>query len=550
MPIIRHIAAVAAAVAWAAGSPGGAVAASPRALAEDAGDDAPGADSFAGEADGALEEGRLADLLPAGRLEARWRARRRSAAALRLYQRVDWQPRPGLAAHFLAERDPGEARWDDFSSGYVDWRGQWGSATAGDLRPGFGQGLVFGRSGARGGVSSPAPVGDRSHAGYRSTGESGAVRGLLLSLRQGSASAAVLWSRFAWDGRVSEEGTLTSALDAGTHVTASERAARDQMRGSAVGVAARWQGPGRAAGLQVLAVDLTRELDLRRPGKVARAFRGRGQRLVSADFRWTTGAALAYGEGAVDSAGRGAAVGGLRLGTRAWRAAALAYYYPPEWHSFLGGAVSSSGMSNERGLHAEVAGRGWRAYVSEHRRLQAAYTHPLPAPTSTWGAQAERRLGRGWRVAAATQVRAGAAYSRGVERRETSRRARVDLQRQTGGQRWRLRCEGRAVRSGGVGELGALASLAWRWRGRRGELALHGSGFRTPSYASRLYEYETDLPGAVSILPLYGSGWRAYAVARLKWRGWTVGLRYRQGAARGRPTRREGALQLDLLAGS
>jgi hypothetical protein len=54
---------------------------------------------------------------------------------------------------------------------------------------------------------------------------------------------------------------------------------------------------------------------------------------------------------------------------------------------------------------------------------------------------------------------------------------------------------------------------------------LHGSLFAVDSYASRLYEY--DLPGAVSIRPLYGDGWRLYMLISRRWRGIEIALRYR-----------------------
>ncbi|MBP9212529.1 MAG: hypothetical protein KBF97_06980, partial [Bacteroidetes bacterium] len=38
--------------------------------------------------------------------------------------------------------------------------------------------------------------------------------------------------------------------------------------------------------------------------------------------------------------------------------------------------------------------------------------------------------------------------------------------------------------------------------------------FDAPSYTSRLYQYEADVPGNVSNPPLYGSGFRWYALVR------------------------------------
>ena len=168
------------------------------------------ADAFAAEAEADAAESRLADLVPTGGLQARWRVRAPSAGSQRWYQRLDWQPATGWAAHLLVERDPGEARWNDYTSAYLDWRGRRGSVTVGDLRPGFGQGLVFGRSGARGGASRPGPRGDRTCAGYRSTAESGAVRGVLVPCTGGRPRWRC-WPR-PWRGMAASPPTAGSPL--------------------------------------------------------------------------------------------------------------------------------------------------------------------------------------------------------------------------------------------------------------------------------------------------------------------------------------------------
>ena len=85
----------------------------------------------------------------------------------------------------------------------------------------------------------------------------------------------------------------------------------------------------------------------------------------------------------------------------------------------------------------------------------------------------------------------------------------------------------RLGRSAKADEWGSALALRGRWQVTRGSVVAHGSYFATDSYASRLYEYEYDLPGSVSIRPLYGRGWRFYALVALGWRAGEVALRYR-----------------------
>ncbi|WP_456406255.1 hypothetical protein [Caldithrix abyssi] len=66
-------------------------------------------------------------------------------------------------------------------------------------------------------------------------------------------------------------------------------------------------------------------------------------------------------------------------------------------------------------------------------------------------------------------------------------------------------------------EKGALSFQELRWNFRR-RLSLVGrvTFFRTPSYRTRIYEYESDVPGSFANFPMYGQGFKWYV--RLGWR--------------------------------
>lgn len=98
----------------------------------------------------------------------------------------------------------------------------------------------------------------------------------------------------------------------------------------------------------------------------------------------------------------------------------------------------------------------------------------------------------------------------------------------------RLRLEGTRVREAlrsrqpGTPEDGLATSISVRGEAPSGfEYALLVSRFRTASYRTRVYEYEWDLPGTISVRPLFGSGWRAVALTRWRRGGIGVALRYR-----------------------
>jgi hypothetical protein len=122
---------------------------------------------------------------------------------------------------------------------------------------------------------------------------------------------------------------------------------------------------------------------------------------------------------------------------------------------------------------------------------------------------------------------------------ERSHKWRLDLER--GAWRWRgewVRWQ-RAARA----EWGLLGSVRFKTRW----LTLHVSRFRTDSWWTRIYEYEVDLPGAVSIRPLYGTGWRGYVLVEIAYRGWRLSSRYR--IQRDQRLRHYGGVQIDWTRG-
>ena len=131
-----------------------------------------------GEEDAGYLERRLDDLDGLDAAAVRWRVRGAEAARerLQLYQRVEVVPVSGQAFFGLAERDPGESGWSDFRTFYYAVQRRRSEWVVGDLRPGTGAGLVFGRN-RRGSIAPRMPAGDSRRLGYRSSGENHALRG-------------------------------------------------------------------------------------------------------------------------------------------------------------------------------------------------------------------------------------------------------------------------------------------------------------------------------------------------------------------------------------
>ena len=170
----------------------------------------------------------------------------------RLYQRLEWRGNRGREAYLLIERDPGETRWADFAAFYLHWQRPFKplQILLGDMRPGFGQGLVFGRSGSGYYAASPILKNDSKSIAFRSKAENEALRGLILRYRDSRFEGAILAARAARDVRLDKQGSAVLLRPRGIHVSASELAGRKQLQAWSCGLrlhylARHWRGePG------------------------------------------------------------------------------------------------------------------------------------------------------------------------------------------------------------------------------------------------------------------------------------------------------------------
>ncbi len=464
----------------------------------------------------------------------RWRLR--GWQGLKSYQRGGWiGERQEIFVQ--VERDVGEP-WSDYISFYYKRelaKGQW---LVGDLRPGFGMGLVFGR-GRGGGVPARASARDSRRLGYRSSTENGAVRGAAWRQSRGKWQWVLLGGTAFLDARVDGEDRVTSLPMSGLHVSATERNGRDLLRAKVGGLRLRRDGRRGHLGLVVQGIGFSHVLDLRRRGRTPWAFVGARQVLLAVDGRWRSGRMVLDAEVGSDVAGRWAAIAQVqtRWARARWRL--LGRYYAPGLHSFFGAAPGASGMQNELGVTALVENRSWRLYIDGYRRPQRSYFIAVAALYATWGGGGRWRWA-GWDGRVLWQGKWRPRWKAEQLWNDRSRRLRLDIERGN----WTLQAQGlRLFLSGRQNEWGRALALRWRLRRAWGSATLHGSQYHTNSYASRLYEYEYDVPGTVSVRPLYGEGWRLYALISLRWLGSDLAVRYR--LQRDRRTRHDVALQIE-----
>ena len=465
-----------------------------------------------------------------------------TTAGTRVYQRLEVRDEDGREAFFLVERDPGERSWNDFVAFYLRWSSPARpiEVVAGDLRPGFGQGLLFSRT-SRNGTRDWRPSPDHRRLGYRSSGENEAFRGLGVRGRAGFLSWALVGGRGRRDARVDETGTVTSLPSSGIHVSNAERMGQNRLGLRVFGARLRCAVRGLSVGLVGQDIRFDQPLDLRRQGRKGAAFHGQRARRGSVDLllkRQQLELATAV---AVDGSSRMGTAIVLRLRLPHGRVAGGWRQHRAGFANPFGRTTSAN--NNETGAGGEwTGGNGrfkWRLALDQHRKPQAEYSSPLPSETLRWSGEVETRVGRQARFEVRMQTNERRRWSTAGRQRDHTRRLRLDLHLRGA----KLRVEGRQ-NGGSNSDRGGLASVLWRHRWRHLRGAVHLSRFRTDAYAARIYEYEYDLPGSYSIRPLYGNGWRIYVRTGFTWRGLQLMLRYRLQS--GDPVRHHLGLQVDL----
>ena len=484
-------------------------------------------DPFAGEENAAALESALAEAGASSSLALRWRAQG-AQGQTRQYQRFLWKGR-GREAYLLIERDPGERRWDDFLASYLHWQHRAWALTVGDLRPGFGQGLVFGRSGGQG-APFPTLRQDRQEPGYRASDENSALRGLAWRARLGPWEAVLLGGWAARDARLGKQGQVVSLPTSGLHRTRTEEAGRHLLGAWVGGSRLRWTGKAWQWGATFQELRFDHQVDLRRKG--LDAFHGRRVRLAGTDFRMQWQRLRAGGEAAVDAHGRQGLLGVAILRLGRWGLGATWRRYDPDFPAFFGGALGRSDLRDEEGLLLCADGRWhrWQARLWADRWQSVQPGRRPLARVRGW--RLVRPLPQRLRLELAGQQEPGLGRR---DRLSLTWNPHAELELAARAEEHRLQGKGAPVEEGRL--------LSWRATGnwQHLEWTCHLSRFHTPSYASRIYEYEYDLPGALSIPPLYGKGWRWYLLAAYPWRALRLSGRYRY-----QQGKRQVGLQLDL----
>lgn len=462
------------------------------------------------------------------------------ADAPRIYGRwsVSWA---NWVASLVTERDPGEQRWTDHLAGYVQWHRRTVQVVVGDIRPGFAQGLLFGRGSGSG---RGRPRQEARVFGFYSSSENQALRGIALKVGDRWQTAVII-AGFHWDARLDDEGNVKSLPANGLHTGPTAIKGRKLLGGRVLGLRLRHLRETGHVGVVVQTLHFDQRLKIStRYGDDL--FVGRGQIAAAMDGQWQVGPAQMYSQVAVTSA-RSATWGGVAgftsLGPRRARLSLQARRYEPGFFSPLGSSDRRWRTSNERGLYVDLRGRGWRGWYDQSMR---------PAPESIPISDESMELGfeKRWRRKS-TQLRLDLRHRSDAEsaagQKVIVRSIRARLQGTVANKPYRLRAllQGHLVE----GERGRSVGLDGRWRTQYRQIQLQFTWFQVSAWKARIYEYESTLPGAVAIMPLAGAGARLNGSMRLDLWGFGVAMFGRREWRRRMPTRTRIGVQIDRSSG-
>ncbi len=435
--------------------------------------------------------------------------------------RVRWKVSDHIETSFLTEKDAGEKSLTDFMSGYLCFNklGFVTSVLIGDFVVESGNGAAFGYASSFGKGSDvilPMSRTSRGVVPYRSTGEAHFFRGGGANFRTGSLDGFLFLSRKKIDATLNDAGEISSLYDLGYHRTETEKAKRAAARESIAGVRLGWT-MFRNVSIGCLLNSARLEPSLQ-PGD---PFKPSGNDFTSVAFDYNAAFSLEKEKEVLYLTGewmrdRGGTIGGntgivLRFPTLQ---CAVGYRsYPEKFISLFGSSFGEHGetMQNERGVYIGfrtdiTSGIKFSTYWDFYEFPWRTYQNPLP----TIGRDALFELETDF--SHSTQIKVRYRTDRRqevVERQNQTLRGDVEIAP------WPAFVSHTRIELTRVNDSSSETGLLLYQNIRlnihpRFRIEGRIAYYKTDSYQSALYEYESDVSGAFTAPALFGKGLRWY----------------------------------------
>ncbi len=456
-------------------------------------------------------------------------------SSIKSYQRVKFSQGENLAAAILMEKDAGESRLNDFLSAYVQIKNLISSSSivVGDyfIEAGQGVGLWRGFDYQKGtNVVLPAKKKGRGLVPYASSDENAFLRGAAATVNISNWALTAYYSNKSLSATVDTNGNVTSLYTAGYFRTESEREKRSNLSERLLGGRGEYQfSRENTAGITAFTAQYSRDFSL-----VNEHFAGNTFNFASADYFLSLSRVRMFGEWAMTNHVVGG-ISGIHLEPDNLIDIISAYRnYPAEFFNPYNGSFSErSGAANERGFYLglqirPVRGVRFAGYFDQFSFPAPSQGIIFPGAGHEIFLQAEVSPARRFLFTPRYRRRvtsesgsmvdqAGRTVMFDEEKVLESFRLTIDY-RLDSDARLRTRVEyvdlhfHPAMAVGREHGILIYQDVAVRASGHL-TLGVRLAIFRTDSFESGVGEYETDLPGVLTIPVLYGRGVRWYLLA-------------------------------------
>ena len=418
--------------------------------------------------------------------------RANSFGDMRLYQRLEISSPTHLSAFFLTERDPEEPTLTDHVTGYIALPLSRIDIILGDVRPEWGQGLLFSRRTRSATGLSYARARSATQSGNRTSTEHGALRGIYLSGSHTHLFWSLMYGRMTWDATF---GSDTRIYTSGLHHTETSQARKNALRERLTGANIAIGSSQKHIGLAILNTTFSPVAsDIAGDSAVPRT--AQAGMLFSLNALYRTNRIALFGEIAPR-----AFITGLVAGTPILRLHLIGRYYGTSFHSLHGAPYAAYGSppNNEWGA---FFGLTWR--VSKRKRLDIAldrHGHLLSEKSALPERGARLRLNFTHRFSRGFSARLTADARSATNRvpRQSLRLVFIYKRPARTMTAWLQRAH--------AGTSGDAAGLRIQLGKSTGfSLALWATHHKISSYNARIYDIEPDVWGGIRLLTLSGDG--------------------------------------------
>jgi hypothetical protein len=425
----------------------------------------------------------------------------------------EYSPNDRLKFQFLSENDPGE-KWGDFLAFNVTYEAEKFKCIAGHYSAGFAQGLVLWRNFEWSPYPEApiAPLKSDFLRGYFSTGENSALFGIGSSYDFKNYTLMFLYSDTRLDAKGNAYG-VTTLQTSGEHTTASQIEDEDRLREKLVGLRLRSAvADNLKLGISAIAAHYTPPFAYSEDDGEEFDFTGDHLEVAGFDYDYKYKAFSLAGELAKTSTEGLAVINRALYSAPSYISEVQLRYLSPEFKNYR----SPYPEGDETGGRITFSSNPWlngkiTSYYDYGQKEWRTSNYDSPPSKSDVAFCAEQK----WRKYLLS-IRFRETESGDISENLTRKQFRITMKRESELLSTTMRLERMVSVSAGEIFTGYLASIRLSKDLLKGRAEFSLSSFRIPDWDCRIYLYEPDIPGRLSVEAFQGNGTDVNLVYKVK----------------------------------